>query len=140
MPNKLKRKKLPPKEDSSRIKADFNDFLEHYQGYKSFPFDLDLPDGEHVDIKNQVIVVKDKTLHNDDGPAMILETSSIWFHKGRHHRVDGPAVEYLDGSCYWWIDGEIYRDMNEWGKAAGIFDTEEFVMLKLEYGDRTYDD
>lgn len=26
------------------------------------------------------------------------------------HRVGGPAVEYLDGSNFWWYDGKLHRE------------------------------
>jgi hypothetical protein len=31
----------------------------------------------------------------------------IWKDKyGNHHRVDGPAVEYINGDNYWWYHGK----------------------------------
>jgi hypothetical protein len=31
----------------------------------------------------------------------------IWKdNNGKHHREDGPAVEYFDGQKYWWYHGE----------------------------------
>ena len=35
----------------------------------------------------------------------------IWKNEeGKIHRIDGPAVEYPDGSKYWYRDGEIHRE------------------------------
>ena len=33
-----------------------------------------------------------------------------WYSDGLYHRVDGPAVEYADGSKEWWIDGVKYTE------------------------------
>jgi hypothetical protein len=34
-----------------------------------------------------------------------------WRNKGGElHREDGPAVEYLDGSKEWWINGKLHRE------------------------------
>lgn len=30
--------------------------------------------------------------------------------KGERHREDGPAVEYADGSKYWYQNGELHRE------------------------------
>jgi hypothetical protein len=29
--------------------------------------------------------------------------------KGKRHRVDGPAVEWPDGTCEWWVEGEFIK-------------------------------
>jgi len=29
--------------------------------------------------------------------------------KGEWHRLDGPAIEYLDGGKEWWINGKLSR-------------------------------
>jgi len=29
--------------------------------------------------------------------------------KGQYHRIDGPAIEYVDGSKYWYKDGLYHR-------------------------------
>jgi hypothetical protein len=32
-----------------------------------------------------------------------------WYKDGKLHREDGPAVEYPNGYCEWYINGNIYR-------------------------------
>ena len=32
------------------------------------------------------------------------------------------------------VNGHRHSGINDWGKELGIFDTDEFTMLKLEYG------
>jgi hypothetical protein len=29
--------------------------------------------------------------------------------KGEHHRTDGPAIEYADGSKSWWVGRKLHR-------------------------------
>ena len=74
--------------------------------------------------------------HRDDGPAYehVGTGHKAWFQYGKCHREDGPAVENSDGENWWWLNGESCRGINEWAKQLGIFDTEEFTLLKLKYG------
>ena len=38
------------------------------------------------------------------------EGNIFWFdNKSRHHRIDGPAAEYADGTKYWFINGKRHR-------------------------------
>lgn len=74
-------------------------------------------------------------LHREDGPAYISQDGTKeWRIHGLLHRNDGPAVERPDGSVEWYLRDQKYQDINEWGVACGIFNTEEFVRIKLEYG------
>ena len=38
------------------------------------------------------------------------EGSKHWYLNGKHHREDGPAIEYADGSREWYIDGKLHRE------------------------------
>ena len=29
---------------------------------------------------------------------------------GRHHREDGPAIIWPDGSTFWWLHGHLHRE------------------------------
>lgn len=53
------------------------------------------------------------------------------YQDGHLHNIHGPAVEYTDGRNEWWIFGEKLT-MNEWAKRIGIYDTDDYVMMKLE--------
>jgi hypothetical protein len=45
--------------------------------------------------------------HREDGPAIeYTNGSKFWFINGRLHREDGPAIEYSDGSKYWYLNGK----------------------------------
>jgi hypothetical protein len=36
------------------------------------------------------------------------EGTKRWWLNGKRHRVDGPAIEYADGSKYWYFNGVGY--------------------------------
>ena len=38
----------------------------------------------------------------DDGTIKFLQ-------QGKLHRLDGPAIEYLDGHKEWWLNGKLHR-------------------------------
>lgn len=57
-----------------------------------------------------------------------------YFKDGLFHRDDGPAIEWFDGSAAWYFDGEPYYSMESWAKAAGIYDTDDFTLIKLKWG------
>jgi hypothetical protein len=48
--------------------------------------------------------------HRLDGPAVeYLDGSESWYQNGQLHRLDGPAVEYTGGSKYWYQNGLLHR-------------------------------
>lgn len=48
-----------------------------------------------------------------DGPAMEhVNGSKEWWINGNKHRVDGPAYEGMDGSKEWWIEGQQFTEQN----------------------------
>lgn len=52
-----------------------------------------------------------KMNHREDGPAVeFVNGTRWWFNNGKKHRVDGPAVEYIDGSEEWWVDDVRHRE------------------------------
>lgn len=73
--------------------------------------------------------------HRKNLPAVIFsDLSEEWYHRGKLHRTDGPAIDDTRGYKEWWLNGNEYNDINEWAKAVGIHNTEEFVLMKLEHG------
>ena len=53
----------------------------------------------------------DGQLHRVDGPAIEWEDGSHeWYLHGRLHRVDGPAIERSNSSREWWLNGELHRE------------------------------
>ena len=52
----------------------------------------------------------DGQLHRIDGPAVeYKDGTKEWWINGKLHRIDGPAVERANGTKAWYIDGELYR-------------------------------
>ena len=52
---------------------------------------------------------------------------------GMFHRDDGPAMIYDDGEVEFWLN-DLQYTIDDWANIVGIRDTEEFVLLKLQYG------
>lgn len=75
---------------------------------------------------------KDGFMHREDGPAYDGHYQE-WRIHGTIHRDDGPAQIHGDKYC-WWVYGNKYKDIDAWGKALGIHDTDEFTLIKLEWG------
>lgn len=51
------------------------------------------------------------SLHRLDGPALEYpDGSKFWCKQGAEHRLDGPAVEYADGTIEWWVKGCLYSE------------------------------
>ena len=50
-------------------------------------------------------------LHRLDGPAVeYTNGTKAWFVNGKYHRIDGPAIEYAHGTKAWWINGLRHRE------------------------------
>jgi hypothetical protein len=50
-------------------------------------------------------------LHRIDGPAIEWQNGSKeWWIEGKRHRIDGPAVEWQCGKKEWWIEGQEYTE------------------------------
>jgi hypothetical protein len=46
-------------------------------------------------------------IHRDDGPAIeYADGSKFWYINGNCHREDGPAWENSDGTKKWYINGK----------------------------------
>ena len=49
-------------------------------------------------------------LHRVDGPAIeYLDGTKAWWIEGNLHRTDGPAIEYSDGTKEWFLEGKLHR-------------------------------
>jgi hypothetical protein len=45
--------------------------------------------------------------HRIDGPAIEwVDNSTEWFVMGLRHRIDGPAVEWANNVEEWWVNGK----------------------------------
>ncbi len=49
-------------------------------------------------------------LHRVNGPAIeYVDGDKSWYLNGERHRIDGPAVEWADGTKEWWLNGKRHR-------------------------------
>ena len=48
--------------------------------------------------------------HRTDGPAIeYADGSKFWYLHDKCHRVDGPAVERADGTKHWYLNNQLHR-------------------------------
>jgi hypothetical protein len=48
--------------------------------------------------------------HRTDGPAIEYpDGSKFWYLNGKLHRVDGPAIEDANGAKRWFMNGKCHR-------------------------------
>lgn len=61
-----------------------------------------------------------------DGLTIICEQGdkTWWNQDGKRHRTDGPAIEYVDGSKSWWVDGKKYTE-EEFNKEISLRERSE---------------
>ena len=76
---------------------------------------VQLPDGtwRRVTYDGDVLYTKNKNrvdYHRLDGPAVEwLDGGRQWFVNGDRHRLDGPAIEHANGSKLWWVNNKQHR-------------------------------
>lgn len=50
-------------------------------------------------------------LHRLDGPAVKwVDGPMYWYANGKFHRLDGPAIEGVDGWKEWYVNGKAYSE------------------------------
>ena len=92
----------------------YNTILEAKRG-KEPKSNVQLPDGtwRRVNSDGDVLYTKNKNrvdYHRLDGPAVEwLDGSKAWWVNGYRHRIDGPAIEYASGRKAWWVNGYLHR-------------------------------
>jgi len=63
--------------------------------------------------------------HRLDGPAIeYLNGDKSWYKEGRRHRENGPAIEYPNGTKYWYI---LYKRLEERKFNSWIFRIKIFI-------------
>ena len=63
-----------------------------------------------IDIIGNKYWYKDGKHHREDGPAIeFANGDKAWYKEGLHHREDGPAIDSINGSKWWIIQGKIHR-------------------------------
>ncbi len=58
-----------------------------------------------------IIYLNDKNqLHRIDGPAIErVNGDKLWYENGKRHRLNGPAIEDINGDKYWYQNGLLHR-------------------------------
>ena len=54
--------------------------------------------------------LKTDKFHRVDGPAVeYTDGTKSWHLNGKLHRVDGPAIEFSNGGREWYLNGNLHR-------------------------------
>jgi hypothetical protein len=72
-------------------------------------------------------------LHRVDGPAIeCVDGVKYWFLNDKRHRVDGPAIECADGVKYWFLNGQLVysKDNNNLHKFNNLSETFKHTIVK----------
>ena len=57
--------------------------------------------------------------HRVDGPAIEwFDGTKCWYINGKRHREDGPAIEWADGTKHWYLNGRKYLEKTFYKKLA----------------------
>ena len=66
---------------------------------------------KEIDNDGSVIYTFKGKFHRIDGPAIeYANGTKEWYIDDKLHRTDGPAIEYPNGYKYWYINGEEYSE------------------------------
>jgi hypothetical protein len=72
--------------------------------------------------------------HRVDGPAIErVNGDKFWRLNGKLHRVDGPAIEWANGDKAWYLN-DINYEFDDWLEVNKYISEEEKLMIKLTYG------
>jgi hypothetical protein len=86
-------------------------------------------DGSEALTEEQWYDYDDSNLHRLDGPAIeYKDGTKEWCVDGKCHRLDGPAVEYKNGTKEWWVNGKYLdtKEVETWLKENNVdLSTEE---------------
>ena len=58
---------------------------------------------------------KAKTVwHREDGPAAVWDNGrkKAWYFNGKLHRIDGPAVEFVNDYNAWYVNDELIFEID----------------------------
>jgi hypothetical protein len=95
-----------------------------------------------VDSRGTVRWYQNNLLHRLDGPAIeYADGSKDWYQNGKLHRTDGPAVEYADGTKEYWIEGLVYNEhqfieMTKPVKELSVAELEKLLGYKIKLVDK----
>ena len=95
----------------------------------------DFVDGRHEDEDGDVFWMRRGNYHRLDGPAVTwLDGEQWWMVNGKKHRIDGPAIEWYSSDRWWWFLNGVNYSFANWLSVNTEISAEHKVMLKLKYG------
>jgi hypothetical protein len=53
-------------------------------------------------------------VEDSDGENFISIVLFRYFKNGKYHREDGPTIEWVDGTKFWYLDGNLYTKKDCW--------------------------
>lgn len=75
--------------------------------------------------------------HREDGPAVIYhDGTKFWYHHGIRHREDGPAIEFSDGGKQWILNGKELSQLEHFNRSPYFrsLTVSERVAIRLMIG------
>jgi len=73
-------------------------------------------------------------LHNEGEPAIHFENGDkVWHQHNKIHRLDGPAIEYVNGRKEYYIDDIQYSETNYWNHPDVIAYKEKMNNKSIQY-------
>lgn len=62
------------------------------------------------DVGDKVWSTEFDVLHREDGPAIEWpDGTTFWYQHGNLHREDGPAIDHTSGYGEWWFNNILHR-------------------------------
>jgi len=107
----------------------------NYSEEETWKKELNKPECTTDEKGNKKWYNKEGQLHREDGPAIeFADGTKFWFINNKYHREDGPAVERAYGTKEWWLNGVNYTE-EQWQKEwwlNGVNYTEEQWQKELD--------
>ena len=87
--------------------------------------------GRYIDNAGTVRRYLNDQLHRIDGPAVEWANGTrMWYLNGQRHRTDGPAFECADGYYAWYVNGKHFKFADWLEHLNTTPETRTLLMLK----------
>ena len=114
--------------------------FKHNTSYKYIEAISELENGLHEFGCGTKAWIKNGVVRRANGPALMTADGYYEYRgeNGRLHRVDGPAIGYVNkpdaNKWRWWYKNEPYETVDEYLAVNDEIDDEDATLLKLEFG------
>ena len=76
-------------------------------------------------------------LHREDGPAVVFVTgTTYWYLNNKCHREDGPAIDHSNGTTYWYLNGQRHRENGPACEKANGY--KRYYLKDVEFSEEEY--